>query len=248
MILMLNCTRGAILLSVSFSESRITATSPLVSTNWLFALRISFYLLLLLYTFNLPTTPNFMTKSKCCLRKERKERKRATFGSSPSLQEMIPTYSSGTPLKSRARKVSPFCSAAFYVFWAFGDNNAAIKVPSRLIYSKCLTADIFAEIRFFIRLDTEMIHRHEKFPSFLKSTAGSRNVVTGKSFPPKIAYNASFCLSNICEVTIRRVLRPLSPLKIDFVAHCFAQFFGHSMTTTFLCVIISSVSVYTTVK
>ena len=41
-----------------FSESRITATSPLVTTNWLFALRISFYSLLVLFTFNLSTDPN----------------------------------------------------------------------------------------------------------------------------------------------------------------------------------------------
>ena len=53
-----SCTNNATSLSGFFSESRITATSPLVTTNWLFALRISFYSLLLLFTFNLPTTPN----------------------------------------------------------------------------------------------------------------------------------------------------------------------------------------------
>ena len=41
-----------------FSESKITATSPPATTNWLVALRILFYLLLVLFTFNLPTTPN----------------------------------------------------------------------------------------------------------------------------------------------------------------------------------------------
>ncbi len=49
---------NAILLSASFSELKITVTLPRASTNWLFALRISFYLLLLLFTFNLPTNPN----------------------------------------------------------------------------------------------------------------------------------------------------------------------------------------------
>ena len=49
---------NAILLSASFSELKITVTLPCASTNWLFALRISFYLLLLLFTFNLPTIPN----------------------------------------------------------------------------------------------------------------------------------------------------------------------------------------------
>ena len=49
---------NAILLSAFFSELRITVTLPLVTTNWLFALRISFYLLLPLFTFNLPTAPN----------------------------------------------------------------------------------------------------------------------------------------------------------------------------------------------
>ena len=57
MTLIQNCTSNAILLSGFFSESRITVTLPRASTNWLFALRISFYLLLVLFTFNLPTTP-----------------------------------------------------------------------------------------------------------------------------------------------------------------------------------------------
>ena len=56
--LILNCTNNAISSSVFFSESKITATSPLVTTNWLFAFSISFYLLLVLFTFNLPTTPS----------------------------------------------------------------------------------------------------------------------------------------------------------------------------------------------
>jgi len=57
---------NAILLSASFSELKITVTLPRASTNWLFALRISFYLLLLLFTFNLPTNPSsrFQTLSK----------------------------------------------------------------------------------------------------------------------------------------------------------------------------------------
>ena len=49
---------NAILLSASFSELKITVTLSRASTNWLFALRISFYLLLLLFTFNLPTIPS----------------------------------------------------------------------------------------------------------------------------------------------------------------------------------------------
>ena len=61
MTLILNCTNNAISSSVFFSESKITATSPLVTTNWLFAFSISFYLLFVLFTFNLPTTPNTTT-------------------------------------------------------------------------------------------------------------------------------------------------------------------------------------------
>ena len=57
MTLILNCTNNAISSSVFFSESKITATSPPATTNWLVALRILFYLLLVLFTFNLPTTP-----------------------------------------------------------------------------------------------------------------------------------------------------------------------------------------------
>ena len=58
MTLILNCINNAISSSGFFNASRIIATSPLVTTNWLFALRISFYSLLLLFTFNLPTTPS----------------------------------------------------------------------------------------------------------------------------------------------------------------------------------------------
>ena len=52
-----NCTSNAISSKGFFSESRITVTSPPVTINWLFALKISFYSLLLLFTFNLPTAP-----------------------------------------------------------------------------------------------------------------------------------------------------------------------------------------------
>ncbi|MBR3722293.1 MAG: hypothetical protein IKN12_05945, partial [Selenomonadaceae bacterium] len=49
-----------------FSASRITVASLLVTTNWLFALRILFYLLLVLFTFNLPTTPKNVTLTEHC--------------------------------------------------------------------------------------------------------------------------------------------------------------------------------------
>ena len=58
MTLIQNCTNNATLSRDFFSESRITVTSLLVMTNWLFVLRISFYSLLVLFTFNLPTAPS----------------------------------------------------------------------------------------------------------------------------------------------------------------------------------------------
>ena len=64
MTLIVNCTNNATSSNGFFSESRIIATSPLASTNWLFALRISFYLLLSLFTFNLPTDPSRLLTQK----------------------------------------------------------------------------------------------------------------------------------------------------------------------------------------
>ena len=58
MTLIQSFTSTAISLSGSFNASRTFATLPLVSINWLCALKISFYLLLVLFTFNLPTTPS----------------------------------------------------------------------------------------------------------------------------------------------------------------------------------------------
>ena len=58
MTLIRNCTNNATSSKVFFRESRITVTLPRATTNWLFALRISFYSLLLLFTFNLPTAPS----------------------------------------------------------------------------------------------------------------------------------------------------------------------------------------------
>ena len=60
MTLIQNCTNNAISSNGFFSESRITATLPLVTTNWLCVLKISFYLLLVLFIFNLPTTPRIL--------------------------------------------------------------------------------------------------------------------------------------------------------------------------------------------
>ena len=62
-LLTLKCTNNATKSKDFFSESRTFATLPLVLTNWLLALRISFYSLLVLFTFNLPTTPSY-----CCWR------------------------------------------------------------------------------------------------------------------------------------------------------------------------------------
>ena len=85
---------------------------------------VMFCLPRLLFTFNLLTLPNFsfsfaiasifITKSKCYLRRERNSFSRSTFGSSSSLHEITPTYSSGTRLKSLTRKVSPFFSASSF--------------------------------------------------------------------------------------------------------------------------------------
>ena len=55
-----NCTNNATSSKGFFNALKITVTLPRASTNWLFASRISFYLLLLLFTFNLPTTPRLL--------------------------------------------------------------------------------------------------------------------------------------------------------------------------------------------
>ena len=57
-----NCTNNATSSKGFFNALKITVTLPRASTNWLFASRISFYLLLLLFTFNLPTTPSWGVK------------------------------------------------------------------------------------------------------------------------------------------------------------------------------------------
>ena len=59
-----NCTNNATSLKDFFSESRITATLSFGSTNWLFVLRISFYLPLSLFIFNLPTAPKIKPEER----------------------------------------------------------------------------------------------------------------------------------------------------------------------------------------
>ena len=118
--------------------------------------------------------------------------------------------------------------------------------PSRLIYSTCWTAEIFAEVGFLIRLELEMIHCHE---GFLLSEANRRfkeqsdwqNFFATKRRPDAafLAFHFVKCGSEHFRLNLlSHILAHLQKTACT----TFAQFFVHCVTITFSCVIIYMVS------
>ena len=114
------------------------------------------------------------------------------------------------------------------------------KVPSRLMYSTCLTAEIFVPLGFLSDLSRKW-NIATKILSFLQPTAGSRSGSDWQIFfgilSRRDAGFLAFHFVKCGSEHFPKIIMIAYPSKT--ACTIFAQFFGHSMTNSFLCVTLS---------